>query len=105
MGNLNYRKFLILLFLILFIPISTQFLVKDKSTTTTQFSRDIDTIILSDSFMEEQEYDSEVELFFNLFLIVPLIFCVFSFFYFETQIKIYQKFSFHQFSIPPPVIL
>jgi len=104
MGKLNYRKFLFLVFIIFFIPLSTQFLAKDKSTTT-EFSTEIESFILSDSFMEEQENDSEVELFFNLSLIFPLIFCVFSFILFDSQIKFFQKFSFHQFSIPPPVIL
>jgi len=103
MGKVSYKKSLFLVFIILFIPLSALLLPNDK-TTTVQFSPDIESNIPSDTIIEEQENDSGLELYFYPFLIFSLIFCVFSFFHFDSQIKIFQKFSFHQFSIPPPVL-
>jgi hypothetical protein len=104
MGKWNYKNIFLLAFIIILISLSTQSIIKDKSNIS-QISNTPDTVFLTDTYMEEQENDSELDIFFNLSLYLPFIFCVFSYFHFTVLIVVLQKFYFHQFSIPPPVLL
>ncbi len=104
MGKWIYKNIFLLTFIIILICLSTQSFIKDKSTNS-QISNTLDTVFITDTYMEEQENDSELDIFFNLSLILPLIFSVFTYIHFTVIVLVLQKFYFHQFSIPPPVLL